>query len=141
MPAMRRCRRKAHAIGILQCTGGMITAALRKECIKARRAKTRARKEGRKYNELNEKYKRMQLELIKSIKASKRQCWNELLQEVDGDVWGRPYKLAMKRLKSQAMPSSTCPVHSGLKRRKSDINLGFTRISYKKYFYIIALDL
>ena len=52
----------------------------------------------------------MQLELVKSIKASKRQCWNELLQEVDGDVSGRPYKVAMKRLKSQAMPSPTCPV-------------------------------
>ena len=85
-------------------------AALRKECIKARRAKTRARKEGRNYKELNEKYKRMQLKLVKSIKASKRQCWNELLQEVYVDVWGRSYKLAMKRLKSQAMPSPTCPV-------------------------------
>ena len=52
----------------------------------------------------------MQLKLVKSIKASKRQCWNELLQKVDGDVWGRPYKLAMKRLKSHAMPSPTCPV-------------------------------
>ena len=70
-------------------------APLRKECIKARRAKTGARKEGRNYKELNEKYKRMQLKLVKSIKASKRQCWNELLQEVDGDAWERSYKLAM----------------------------------------------
>ena len=52
----------------------------------------------------------MQLELVKSIKASKRQCWNKLLQEVDSDVWGRPYKVAMKRLKSQAIPSPTCSV-------------------------------
>ena len=53
--------------------------------------------------EPNEQYKRMQLKLVKSIKTSKRQCWNELLQKVDGDVWGRPYKLAMKALKSQAI--------------------------------------
>ena len=52
----------------------------------------------------------MQLKLVKSTKESKRQCCNELVQEVDGDVWGRPYKLAMKRLKSEAMPSPTCPV-------------------------------
>ena len=48
------------------------------------------------------KEKRMQLELVKSIKTSKRQSWNELLQEVDGDAWGRPYKVVMKRLKIQA---------------------------------------
>ena len=62
-------------------------AALRKECIKARMTKTSVRKEGRNYKELNEKYKRMQLELFKSIKASKRQCWNELLEEVEGMYW------------------------------------------------------
>ena len=72
MPVMRRCREKAHTIGILQCTGGIDNiVALRKECIKARRATTRARKEGRNSKELNEKYKRMQLELVKSIKATR----------------------------------------------------------------------
>ena len=51
-------------------------AALRKECIKLRRAKSRSRKERRNYEELNEKNKRMQLELVKAIKASKKQYWN-----------------------------------------------------------------
>ena len=32
------------------------------------------------------------------------------------------------------------PEHSGLERRKSDINLGFTEISNKKLFYIIAFE-
>ena len=85
-------------------------AALQKVCFKARKAKARAGMEMRNYEEVNEKNKTMQLELVKSIKASKRQCWHELLQEIDGDVWGRRYKVAMKRLKSQAMPSPTCPV-------------------------------
>ena len=109
MPVMRRCRGKAHAIGILQCTGGIITSLLfEKNALRQEAQKPVP--ERRNYKELNEKYKRMQLELVKSIKASKRQYWNELLQEIDGDVWGKPYKLAMKRLKSQAMPSPTCPV-------------------------------
>ena len=30
--------------------------------------------------------------------------------------------------------------NSGLERRKSDINLGFTRISYKKHFCILAFE-
>ena len=32
------------------------------------------------------------------------------------------------------------PLHSGLERRKSDINLGFTGISNKKLFYNIAFE-
>ena len=36
---------------------------------------------------------------------------------------------------------SGCPTaHSGLQRRKSDINLGFTRISNIKHFYIMAFE-
>ncbi|CAB0033518.1 unnamed protein product [Trichogramma brassicae] len=33
-----------------------------------------------------------------AIKTSKRRCWRQLCDEVDNDVWGKPYKVAMSRL-------------------------------------------
>ena len=32
------------------------------------------------------------------------------MEEVNGDPWGRPYKVVMKKMRSQPMPSPTCPV-------------------------------
>ncbi|CAB0041120.1 unnamed protein product [Trichogramma brassicae] len=33
-----------------------------------------------------------------AIKTSKRRCWRQLCDEVNNDVWGEPYKIAMSRL-------------------------------------------
>ncbi|CAB0035520.1 unnamed protein product, partial [Trichogramma brassicae] len=33
-----------------------------------------------------------------AIKTSKRRCWRQLCDEVDNDVWGKPYKVAMSGL-------------------------------------------
>ncbi|CAB0043339.1 unnamed protein product [Trichogramma brassicae] len=33
-----------------------------------------------------------------AIKTSKRRCWRQLCDEVDNDVWGKPYKVVMSRL-------------------------------------------
>ncbi|XP_058810601.1 uncharacterized protein LOC131675585 [Phymastichus coffea] len=64
-------------------------AALRKDCIQARRAETRGRKKKRpNIEELKEEHSRARLELVKAIKSSKRLCWTELVEEVDGDPWG-----------------------------------------------------
>jgi hypothetical protein len=38
-----------------------------------------------------------------------KKWWEELLEEVNIDLWGRPYKIVMKKLKSQLMPSPICP--------------------------------
>ncbi|XP_058806558.1 uncharacterized protein LOC131672972 [Phymastichus coffea] len=83
-------------------------ATIRKECISARRAVTRGRKKGRNVIELQNQYKRARSNLVKAIKVNKRQCWKELLEEVDTDPWGRPYKVVTKRLKSQATVSPSC---------------------------------
>ena len=61
MPRKSTCNRHSP---VYWCNNNI--AALQKECIKARRGKTRAREARRNYEELNEKHKRMQLELVKS---------------------------------------------------------------------------
>ncbi|XP_015121780.1 uncharacterized protein LOC107044425 [Diachasma alloeum] len=83
-------------------------ADLRKECNAARRSSQRG------YNKPNCKewetrYKKPRRKFTKAIKRSKKKTWNELPAEVEGDPWGRPYKTMMTRLKSQPMPSPTCP--------------------------------
>lgn len=83
-------------------------AALRQECIRTRRKAQRGRGKPN-YTELERIHKDARRNLVKEIKSSKRICWQELLEEVDNDPWGRPYKVVMKKLKNQAMPSPTCP--------------------------------
>lgn len=85
-------------------------ASLRQECIRARRLSQRGQKRLNS-DELEAKHKEARRRLVKAIKCSKRQCWDELLGEVDGDPWGRAYKAkeVMMRVKCQAMPAPMCP--------------------------------
>lgn len=81
---------------------------LRKECHRKRRISQRG------YQRPNSalliaEYKKARRELNKAIKESKGRCWKELINEVDKEVWGRPYKVVMTHLKKQQMPSPTCP--------------------------------
>ena len=50
------------------------------------------------------------MKLKKAIRCAKSESWSELLSEIDKDPWGRPYKVVMTRLKSQPLPSPTCPI-------------------------------
>ncbi|GBP15361.1 Probable RNA-directed DNA polymerase from transposon X-element [Eumeta japonica] len=59
--------------------------------------------------ELITEYKNARRSLNKAIKDSKRRCWEELINEVDKDPWGRPYKVVMTHLKSQPMFPPTYP--------------------------------
>lgn len=67
---------------------------LRAKCLAARRASTRN------HNDLALKYeyKRSRKSLRKAIKNSKRKCWTALCNEIDTDPWGKPYKIAVKKL-------------------------------------------
>ena len=49
--------------------------------------------------------------LTKAIKRSKRLCWTELIEVVDEDPWGKPYKVVITRDPSQepVMTQPTCP--------------------------------
>ena len=85
-------------------------SVLRKECHKKRRISQRGYRRPNSA-ELVAEYKKARRSLNKAIKDSKRQCWKELINEVDKDLWGRPYKVVMTHLKKQPMPSPTCPQH------------------------------
>lgn len=84
-------------------------ATLRRECIKTRRLAQRGRKKPS-FDKLEANYKEARRKLNKAIKSSKKRCWDDLLEEVEKDTWGRPYKVVMTRLKSQPMTTPTCPI-------------------------------
>lgn len=69
-------------------------ADLRKECVKAKRRSTRSRGD----RVLIGRYKEARQRLKKAIKLSKNKKWRDLLEEVENDPWGFPYKLVCKRL-------------------------------------------
>lgn len=76
-------------------------AELRKNANKARRKLTRERTKGNQNNieVLTMIYKKCKLELNVEIRKAKKENWINLMQEIDTDPWGRPYKCIMKKLK------------------------------------------
>lgn len=91
-------------------------ARLRKESLQARRAWTHA-KERRRIpeitNELRRRYNTARRLLRKEINKAKSSAWRELIQTIDSDPWGRPYKLVMRRMKS-SIPSLTETLDKGV---------------------------
>lgn len=73
---------------------------LRKECLRKRRVYTRnaRRKPLAESLVLWENYKESKRTLRNAIKKAKRECWKLLLEDVDNDIWGDGYKIAMKGL-------------------------------------------
>ena len=75
-------------------------AVLRKDCIKKRRIYTRSKQ--RTTLEVNlrlwDDYCVAKKKLRNSIKTAKRACWKTLCNDIDRDIWGDGYKIAMKRL-------------------------------------------
>ncbi|VEN43382.1 unnamed protein product [Callosobruchus maculatus] len=81
----------------------------RKECIRSRRLATRANK--RKDEDLKKKcreeLKKCMDEFKKAIMKAKWESWKELVNEVDNDVWGKGYKIAMNKLKPPPLVTMT----------------------------------
>lgn len=90
--------------------------SLRAECIRAKRCKVRivtriarlrARQSAdfdnaRAESELtrtNDNFREAKRQLKLAILQSKKRCWKELISIVDGDPFGKPYKLVMKKLR------------------------------------------
>ncbi|CAB0034435.1 unnamed protein product [Trichogramma brassicae] len=72
-------------------------ADLRRSCLRARRLFQRSR--GRHDEETHSaNYASARRLLRVAIKTGKRRCCRQLCDEVDTDVWGKPYKVAMSRL-------------------------------------------
>uniref|UniRef100_A0ABD2W763 Reverse transcriptase domain-containing protein n=1 Tax=Trichogramma kaykai TaxID=54128 RepID=A0ABD2W763_9HYME len=82
-------------------------AVLRRSCLRARRLFQRSR--GRQDEEAHSANYAAKRRLLRvAIKTSKRRCWRQLCDEVDSDIWGKPYRIAMSRLRcpQTAQPSS-----------------------------------
>ncbi|CAB0043928.1 unnamed protein product [Trichogramma brassicae] len=88
-------------------------AALRRQCLRARRLAQRARGRAAEEARLAD-FAIAKSRLRAAIEESKRRCWSALCNEVDRDVWGRPYGTVMSRLRG---PRATPPREPTLVRR------------------------
>ncbi|CAB0031384.1 unnamed protein product [Trichogramma brassicae] len=90
-------------------------ADLRRSCLRARRLSQRS--PGRQDEETHSANYASARHLLRvAIKTSKRRCWRQLCDEVNSDVWGKPYKIAMSRLRcpQTKQPSSPLLVRSAV---------------------------
>ncbi|KMQ89740.1 reverse transcriptase [Lasius niger] len=77
-------------------------ALMRSECIHARRAWQRAKRRKRSLaiiNELGLSYKTVRKNLRLEINRLKAKAWQELIETIDNDPWGLPYKVVMGKLR------------------------------------------
>ena len=81
--------------------------AKRTRCLMTRRnfqlARRRTRSPARE-EQLHRIYREAATDLSSAIKLAKTMAWQELLGDVDQDLWGRPYRIALRKLRSQAPP-------------------------------------
>ncbi|XP_076246369.1 uncharacterized protein LOC143186571 [Calliopsis andreniformis] len=83
-------------------------AALRAARVAARRRFTRARRRANRdvarEQSLYEGYREATVALQAAIKKAKSEAWRELLDSLDRDPWGRPYRIVLGRLRPAAPP-------------------------------------
>lgn len=84
-------------------------AELRASCVRARRRFLRARRrrltrDEEEISSCYEAYREARRTLQREIKIAKARCWAELVEAVESDPWGRPYKIATKKLRPTAPP-------------------------------------
>lgn len=83
-------------------------AELRLKCIKARRKWTRSkrRRVPEEMSSLERAYRNLKQELRSQIGKAKATAWQELLDAIEEDPWGLPYKIVLRRLR-RSSPSLT----------------------------------
>ena len=79
-------------------------AELRKTCLRARRAATRARIPADRVRK-TEAYKAAKKTLRRAINRSKADSWRRLRDDVDSDPWGLGYKIVTQRFSARSPPS------------------------------------
>ena len=84
-------------------------ADLRANCVRARRRFLRARRRRRIRDEEEisrcyEDCRETRRALQREIKIAKARCWAELIESVESDPWGRPYRIVTKKLRPPAPP-------------------------------------
>lgn len=81
-------------------------AVIRKECFRARRRWQSAKRKNIKsldIKKLGEEYKQKRKELRKEINRLKTTAWEELIDSIEKDPWGLPYKVVLKKLKTASI--------------------------------------
>lgn len=83
-------------------------AAMKKECLVARRKWQKAKTSTQidMILELEEIYRAKKKDLRCAIKKAKASAWEELLQTIEQDPWGLPYRIVVKKLR-RSSPSLT----------------------------------
>jgi hypothetical protein len=84
-------------------------ATLRANCLKLRRKAQRSRSEAERVAR-RELHKVARTELKSAIRASKRRCFKQLLEELNCNPWGEAYKIAMLKLRGAWTIREACPM-------------------------------
>lgn len=85
-------------------------ANARKSCVTARRKLQRARRKSERPDDprtirlAERNYKANRKALKNAITRSKAKGWKQLIEEVDADPWGKPYKIVMGKLSGKTPP-------------------------------------
>ena len=84
-------------------------ADMRASCVQARRRFLRARRRRRTRDEEEisrcyEDYRETRRALQREIKLAKARSWDQLIESVDSDPWGRPYRIVTKKLRPSPPP-------------------------------------
>ena len=85
-------------------------ADMRASCVQARRRFLRARRRRRTRDEEEisrcyEDYRETRRALQREIKLAKARSWDQLIESVDSDPWGRPYRIVTKKLRPSPPPA------------------------------------
>lgn len=83
-------------------------AELRRLCNKCRRGSARTNKRGTERDKLEatSRYKEARKNLRKAIWNSKKSAWKTLIEDLDRDPWGRPYRMVVKKLSTTAISAT-----------------------------------
>lgn len=83
-------------------------AEARRKAIEHRRRMTKANKRGsaEEREEATAQYKMARRELREEIRKAKATAWKELMETIDRDPWGKPYRIVLNRLR-RATPTVT----------------------------------
>lgn len=121
-------------------------AALRAVCLRARRRAQRTLSV-RIDESVQTEYREARRELRRAINASKANCWQEVIDEIEENPWGRGYKIVCKKLKKpggqelldegkmERIVSGLFPCHPPRERKRHEGNgvpLMFTEEELKK---------
>lgn len=88
--------------------------SLRVECNKLKKALTinlrKRNVDERKVRKLTDLYKEKRGKLRLGIRKSKESCWENLLETVQNDVWGKPYAIVMGKLQGGTNATADLPM-------------------------------